>query len=152
MSLTNTEFQALIDDASKRIEGNIRWLEDEDHYPSVEFRVRVDSSAGYPLFARGSFNTLNKALSYTIVHSQAGRIYALDIGRDHRNPTGEFVGEKHKHRWTERFRDKFAYVPQDITAPSSDPVTVWAQFCAEAKITHAGILHPPPSIQKVIFT
>jgi hypothetical protein len=149
--LTNADFEELIDDTSKRIEGDIRWLDDDDHFPSVEFRVKVDSSAGYPLFARGSFNVLNKALSYTLVHAQAGRIYALDMGRDHRNPTGELVGDKHKHRWTERYRDKRAYVPEDITEPSTNPVAVWGQFCTEAKISHTGVLQPPPHIQRVIF-
>ena len=32
------------------------------------------------------------------------------------------VGEKHKHRWSERYRDKEAYVPTDVAAPVSDPV------------------------------
>jgi hypothetical protein len=54
------------------------------------------------------------------------------------------VGERHKHRWTERFRDKEAYVPEDITAPASQPLDVWRQFCAEAGIEHQGRLFPPP--------
>jgi len=58
------------------------------------------------------------------------------------------VGEKHKHRWTERFRDKEAYAPDDISAPVGDPVAVWQQFCAEAGITHAGALAQPPAVQE----
>jgi hypothetical protein len=74
-----------------------------------------------------------------------GRVYGLDIGKDHHNPQCEQVGEKHKHRWTERFRDKEAYVPHDITAPASDPVAVWQQFCIEARLEHNGkLLDPPP--------
>jgi hypothetical protein len=35
----------------------------------------------------------------------------------------------------------------DITAPVTDPISVWRQFCAEAKIKHDGVMHPPPPVQ-----
>lgn len=54
------------------------------------------------------------------------------------------MGETHKHRWTEAMRDKEAYAPADITAPAWDPVAVWRQFCAEARIEHRGKLPKPP--------
>jgi hypothetical protein len=85
------------------------------------------------------------------VHQAAGRIYALDLGKDHRNPDGELVGEKHKHRFTEQFRDKWAYVPDDITFPAVDPVGVWKQFCTEARLRHVGTLQPPPRRQESLF-
>ena len=81
----------------------------------------------------------------------AGRIYALDLGKDHHNPQCDYVGEKHKHRWTEQFRDKEAYVPKNITANAADPVGVWRHFCAEAGITHLGTLRPPPPVQQELF-
>lgn len=124
MSFTQLEFDALLADATKRIEGDIDWAEDEDHSPSVEFRAEVRSDAGYPLFVRGSFNKLAKALSFTLIHRAVGRIYALDLGKDHHNPSCQNVGEKHKHTYTEQYRDKDAYVPQDITALVDDPVAV----------------------------
>jgi hypothetical protein len=124
VSFTQLEFDALLADATKRIEGDIDWAEDEDHSPSVEFRAEVRSDAGYPLFVRGSFNKLAKALSFTLIHRAVGRIYALDLGKDHHNPSCQNVGEKHKHTYTEQYRDKDAYVPQDITALVDDPVAV----------------------------
>ena len=151
MGLTQLEFDALLADATKRIHGDIDWVEDEDHSPSVEFRAEITSDAGYPLFVRGSFNKLAKALSYTLIHRAVGRIYALDMGKDHHNPSCNNVGEKHKHRYTERYRDKDAYVPPDITAPAEDPVAVWRQFCAEASIDHAGTLHAAPPVQEDLF-
>jgi hypothetical protein len=54
MSLTQNEFEAILADDSKRIEGDISWTDDEDHSPSVEFRAEVQSAPGYPLFVRGS--------------------------------------------------------------------------------------------------
>lgn len=150
VQLTQAEFEALIADTSKRVEGDISWSEDEDHSPTVEFKAKIESEPGYALFVKGSFNALSHNVSFTIFHSSIGRIYALDIGKDHRNPNGKLVGEKHKHRWNEKYRDKEAYFPTDITSSPSDPVAVWAQFCEEAKMTHAGIMHRPPQIQGVL--
>lgn len=147
MPLTQAEFETLIADASKSIIGDIAWSEDEDHSPAVEFRAEVTSASGYPLFVRGSYNSLSNSLSFALVHRATGRIYGLDLGKDHHNPDCNFVGDKHKHRWNEPIRDKEAYVPRDITAPPSDPVAVWRQFCSEAAITHTGSLAEPPPIQ-----
>ena len=148
MGMTQTEFDALLQDATKRIEGDIHWGEDEDHSPTVIFRIGVSSQAGYPLFVSGSYNRLAAALSFTLFHPGVGRIYGLDLGKDHHNPECTHVGEKHKHSWSELFRDKHAYVPGDITAPVTEPIQVWEQFCAEARITHAGVLHDPPAVQE----
>lgn len=75
-------------------------------------------------------------MSITLILRPVGRIYALDIGRSHENPGGEVVGVKHKHSWSERYEDKEAYMPEDITSGPSDPISVWRQFCAEARIRH----------------
>lgn len=74
-------------------------------------------------------------LSYTLIHRSLGRIYALDMGKEHRNPLRSKVGRIHKHHWKELLGDKEAYIPEDITAPLTDPVAVWKQFCTEARIT-----------------
>jgi hypothetical protein len=151
VALTNAEFEAILNDTSKRIEGDIAWLEDEDHSPSVEFRAEILSDAGWPLFVRGSYNPLIPALSYMLILKTTGRVYGLDIGKDHHNPQCDWVGEKHKHRWTEQSRDKEAYVPKDVTAPSSDPITAWREFCREAHIDHAGAMRQPPPVQGDFF-
>lgn len=152
MTLTNTEFESILNDASKRIDVDIIWLEDEDHSPSVEFRVEVASEAGWPLFVRGSYNSLIPALSYVLILKTEGRVYALDLGKDHHNPQCDQVGEKHKHTWTEQFRDKEAYVPDDITAEATDPVSVWQQFCVEAHLTHTGSMMVPQPPAGELFT
>lgn len=151
MALTDVEFETILLDSSKRIEGDIRWQEDEDHSPAVEFRAEIQSDAGWPLFVRGSYNPLIPALTYALILKPAGRVYALDLGKDHHNPDCNQVGEKHKHRWTETYRDKHAYSPGDITAPASDPIAVWTQFCAEANIAHGGSLNAPPDTQGDLF-
>ena len=141
--LTQQEFEAILADDSKRIDGDIPWREDPEHSPSREFRVELASDAGWPLFVVARFNPYAGTLTYALIHRGAGRIYALDLGADHHNPTCQRVGEKHKHRWTEGFRDKEAYVPDDVTAPWNDAVAVWQQFCREAKIAHTGALFAP---------
>lgn len=152
VDFTEAEFVALLADTSKTITGDIRWEEDEDHSPAVEFRAEITSQTGYPLFVRGSFNPLAKTLTFAIIHASSRRIYALDLGKDHHNPTCNNVGEKHKHRWTDKFRDKEAYIPDDITQPAMNPVAVWQEFCAEAKITHNGVMAAPPAQQPSLFS
>ncbi len=141
------DFDALLADTTKEINGSIEWDKDDDHYLSVEFRIEVVSQPKYPILVKGSYNQLAQTLTYALIHQHYGRIYALDLGKDHHNPTCSTVGRKHKHRWTELFRDKEAYAPDDITALINDPVGVWFQFCNEAFLTHNGVMYPPPLVQ-----
>lgn len=141
--MNQNEFEAIMKDTTKKIIGDISWSEDEDHSPAIEFRVEIQSEAGYPIFIKGSHNPLVGTLSYNIIHRGSGRIYGLDLGKDHHNPSCTYVGDRHKHRWNESLRDKEAYVPDDINDEVSDPVSVWKQFCIEAKIYHEGVLHSP---------
>ena len=141
--LTQQEFETILADETKIVEGDLVWRQDEDHAPALEFRAEIRSEAGYPLFVVGRYNPMAGTLSFALIHRSAGRIYALDLGADHHNPSCERVGDKHKHRWTEAFRDKEAYVPDDVTAPWNAPVAVWKQFCKEANLRHVGRLAAP---------
>ncbi len=151
MPLTDAEFASILDDETKRIPDDITWKEDEDHSPAREFRVEVESMNGWPLFIKGRYNPNAGTLNYALILKMAGRIYALDLGKDHHNPQCEQVGEKHKHRWSEQYRDKEAYVPDDVNASVSDPAAVWKEFCVEAGIRHDGKMHPPPPTQKELW-
>ena len=79
MTLTDAEFQAVLNDTTKRIDGDIAWRNDEDHSPSVEFYVDVISNAGWPLVVRGSFNPLIPAVSCVLIYKNVGRVYGLDF-------------------------------------------------------------------------
>lgn len=147
MRLTDAEFQAILKDGTKCILDDITWREDEDHSPAWEFRIDVESTSGWPLFVKGRYNSAAGTLTYALILKTAGRIYALDLGKDHHNPQCEHVGEKHKHRWSERDGDRRAYVPDDVKAPVSDPVSVWKEFCAEANISHESLMQQPPARQ-----
>lgn len=143
MPLTNDELSAIMTDASKRVQGDLSWSSDEYRSPAQRFRSEIASSAGWPLFVQGYYNPYAMTLSYAIILKTVGRIYGLDLGRHHHNPQGGRIGEKHKHTWSEQYRDKEAYVPDDITAPVSNPVAVWGQFCTEALLKHDGVLAEP---------
>ena len=132
MTLFQSEFDAILSDDSKTIEGNITWQEESLWF---KFKAEIQTQSGnYPLSIRGTCNPIILSLSYHVICPPYGRIYGLDLGKDHRNPDGKQVGEKHKHRWSEIYRDKEAYEPKDITASGDDPITVWKQFCREASI------------------
>ena len=143
MTISQHDFDRILADDTKEIAQDLAWAEDEDHSPAREFRAAVASEAGYPLFVVGRYNSRAGTLSYALIHRGAGRIYALDLGADHHNPDCNRLGEKHKHRWAEGFREKQAYVPEDITEPWDRPIEVWNQFCTEARIRHAGRMYPP---------
>jgi hypothetical protein len=149
--MTDEEFDEIINDTSKRIDVDIVWQQDS-HPAYLGFRVEVISDKAYPLFIKGSCNPRINALSFVLIHRPVGRIYALDLGKDHANPDGIRVGEKHKHRWDQALRDKQAYVPSDITAPATEPIKVWRQFCLEAKIVHNNSMKELPPLQFNIFT
>ena len=135
------DFEAFLADSTKLINEDILWQRDEDHPLTMQFRVAMISKVRYPIRVIGSYNPATQALTYALIHSQVGRIYALDMGKGHQNPSGSRVGRTHKHRWNEVYHDKEAYEPDDITALANDPVAVWKQFCNEARVTHSGVMY-----------
>ena len=145
MPLSKEEYEAIVSNGTKRISGDITW-EGRRNAPSREFRVDVESDADHPIFIKGWYNSHSGKLSYALIHRISGRIHGLDLGADHCNPDGELVGEKHKNYWVPGSRDKWAYVPDDITEPWNHPVAVWAQFCTEINLRHEGTLQGPGAV------
>jgi len=151
MPITQADFDAILADRTKTINGDIQWRRDDDDGVGCSFRAEISSVDGHPVFINGYYNPIAGKLSYVIIHRETGRVYGLDLGAEHHNPTCSRVGEKHKHKWTDRYKDKEAYVPTDITAAASDPVSVWKQFCVEASITHNGNMGAPPPLQEELL-
>lgn len=141
--ITEQDFEAILRDPTKRIEGDIIWYPKKGSEPALEFRLPICSEPGWPLFVRAWWNPQSEKLTYTIVYRGTGRIIGLDMGRGHDNPTGEHLADVHKHLWSDQFRDKKAYTPPDITAPWDHPIDVWKQFCEEISVVHTGVMHPP---------
>lgn len=127
-----------------RIEGDIVWSNSATSPHQMEFSkpiIHHSGSESWQVF--GAYHRQTAKLSFTIVSSERGRIYSLDMGKTHKNPDRRVVGRTHKHYWTETDQSDWAYEPADITAPSNRPTEVWRQFCQEAGISHNGIMHPP---------
>ena len=143
MAVREEEVESILADSTKHIAGDIVWAADVDHSPAKEFRIEVQTDNEYPLFVAGRFNPFSGKLSFALILRGTGRVYALDLGKDHRNPQGVRIGEKHKHRWMDGLRDTSAYVPVDITETWDRPLAVWDQFCAEARLRHDGMMHAP---------
>ncbi len=142
MALSKDEYETIIDDITKVITEDIVW--EGGSSSAQKFRVDIASDEGYPIFVKGWYNPRSGKLSFAIIHQTVGgRIYGLDLGRDHYNPDGEPVGEKHKNYWVPGSRDKWAYAPEDITATWERPVEVWRQFCAEANLRQSGVMQHP---------
>jgi hypothetical protein len=59
--LTQGEFEELINDFSKRIDGDIQWTVD-NNVLWAKFRAEVITDSGYDLFIQGSFNPFISAL------------------------------------------------------------------------------------------
>ena len=149
MPLTDAEFAAILD-GSKLINGDIHWDIVDKKGKILKFRRMVECDSAEILFLDGFHNREYPTLSYSLFTKEPGRIYGLDMAVDvHGNPDGSLVGPVHKHRWSNRYKAKQAYSPSDITAPASDPLAVWNQFCEEARIQHNGVMHlpSPPELQ-----
>ena len=142
MTLSQHEYETIINDDTKVILQDIAWEGKPNSY-AQEFRVDIDSNDGYPIFLKGWFNPFSHKLSYSIILRGVGRIYGLDLGAEHCNPDGRLVGEKHKNYWYPGSRDKWAFVPRDITATWDRPLEVWEQFCQEANLSHQGNMNQP---------
>lgn len=121
MSLTQQELDAILSDNAKEITEDIDWKGD-NRSTSKKFRREIKSNSGYPIFVDRWYGPDSEKLSYAIIYRGVGRIYGLDLGAEHRNPDGKFVGEKHKHRWQQGAGVKWAYDSQDITALWNQPV------------------------------
>lgn len=150
MPIGKNEFDAMLSDPDKWIDGDIHWKLDPGHANAVEFQVAVGSGAGYPLRVNAWLSPPAGKLYLSVLLLGDGRVYALDLGSGHRNPGNRaLMGEdKHKHRWPDL---DTVYVPDDITAALPDVRGVWRQFCAEAGIIHRGELDSPPAAQRPLF-
>lgn len=152
--ITDEEFSAILSDPTKRVDGDIRWIDDEDKSSAMEFMVDVWSEPDWPLIAHGWFNPQSGKLSYSVIVRGWRRIIGLDLGEAlvHHNlgcrrrrdrvrctcPRG-----MHKQYWSEQHQMGKAFVPGDITASWDDPVTAWREFCAEIHLEHVGRMWTP---------
>jgi hypothetical protein len=122
------------------IRGEFRWRESGRHRFKAEAKLE-DTYEDSSVRVIGTLNAQLMNLSYIVLWGTQ-RIRSLDIGGPpHPNPDGTVIPTPHKHRWTDRYADRVAYRPTDI---SSDEVEgVFHQFLAECNITFQGTYRAP---------
>ena len=155
MSFTEDEIQTILNDNSKKICGNILWTRNKSFSDIATFNIPIISDGLGELTLRGSYNLIYSKISFVIVYKQK-RIYSLDIGHDHTNrktktQKRKSIGSVHKHKWSRKFKDAYAYQPDDITAKAHEVEKAWKEFCIESKITHEGIFYHPSQRQQELF-
>lgn len=138
----------LLDDVTKYISDDVTWREASAWF---EFEVRIHDALNSGLKLFGRVSKILPRLHFTVTHPEAGRIYALCVGQDHRNPDGTQVGELHKHIYTDEHGQGWAYVPEDISATLPNVESLWRDFCEEAQIRHDGRFLEPPYRQEELW-
>jgi len=136
--------------APKAITEEIKWSAKRDRDHVLEFIVPIETSdPNIKLQLVANMNTKIRKFSLTIVYNGIARIKSLDIGKGHKNPPDRRVnvGKKHKHTWTDAWKDQWAYKPDDITDGAPFEQVFW-EFLKECNITFEGNLPPVPHIQE----
>lgn len=140
--MTQAEFEAIIADLTKRIEGDISWNQDKSGIV-FDFRVKVRSDSGDQLSVKGSYNRKLGKISYTLFTTD--RIFSVDYDRDHGD-----AGNFHVHTWDESKRKCIATKATAASEISRDPLRLWKWFCEQAHITHDGVLQSLPPVQETL--
>ncbi|MGJ9414233.1 DUF6978 family protein [Aeromicrobium sp. CF4.19] len=117
--LKNSEAEALLA-SEKRIESPITWAPDGTRY--VRTTVTVTTTLGENLKMTGRISLKEPGRSgWTLTwgRKESGEhpesIRRLDLRDSHPNPDGErWNGQTHKHRWSEKDNNAWAYTPDDI--------------------------------------
>src|SRR5699024_10337337 len=139
----------------KEINEDIKWKRKPQNGLIYEFTVPLDLINGEQqrLLLIVNRNTKIRKFSFTIVWN-GHRIKSLDIGKDHKNPPfnkENRVGKKHKHTWTDKWRDVWAYKPDDIT-DGADFTQILNEFFIECNIKcNVNIPKVPPAQEELMF-
>ncbi len=96
----------------KHIDQNIQW-KTHGGYKTFSTDV-VSEEADYEMILVGSLTEATGYVKFNLfVGSQP--IAMLHVGKIHHNPDCERLeGKVHKHRWSDAYREKRAYLPNDI--------------------------------------
>jgi hypothetical protein len=153
LTITEQEANRIIE-MDKTIEDSIKWTKKPQREGIYEFIVPVEIDDPYTkLTLIVNRNEKNQKFSFTILYNSTVRIKSLDIGKGHKNPPDrkQNVGKKHKHTWTNEWKDQWAYKPDDIT-DGADFRQVFKEFLIECNIkTEQELPKLPPHQEEMIF-
>jgi hypothetical protein len=124
----------------KRIVGSSQWRKRGDGNWYMEMPVEAEEQL--PLRLYGRFNPRTGNYTFIFFCGEVN-LRRLDVGKRHHNPECEDIGEVHKHKWTNRFRDKWAYEPVEVR--TTDPIAMaFGIFLNECSIALEGRFVGPP--------
>lgn len=148
ITLNESEVAKIIQ-ATKAIMQDICWEKNpnESWFKSeVEVKNKLRLNLKMHLNANSRYYGL---YSFTLILNNAFRIAGLDVNGSHKNKhtdSNNWKGETHKHKWTDRCRDGWAYTPDDIDVKSMG--SAFISFCKECEIDFKGKFNilPPKQI------
>lgn len=135
--------------AQKSIQGDVIWVyRPKEGYAKCE--LQVSNALGINLKIAGNINMEEPAIfSFSLIYNNAYRIRGLDVSGSHKNKhtdNNEWRASTHKHKWSNRCREAFAYTPVEVFN-SKDIVQAFNTFCKECNIDFKGEVKPVPPNQ-----
>lgn len=116
----------------------------------VGCRLNVENQLKVTLHIHANANLIDRAkYSFSLILSNSYRIASFDAGASHINrhsDSNRWLGQPHKHRWTENCRDSFAYTPTDIDHSTLE--SAFRSFCREIGVDFTGTVEPLPATQQ----
>jgi hypothetical protein len=135
--------------AQKSINQNVEWAY-SPYEGYAKCQLTVANTLGMNLKVYGNVNMEELTIfSFSLILSNAYRIRGLDVSGSHKNKhtdSNEWRGKTHKHKWSDRCREAFAYAPGE-TIPSDDIAQAFKAFCDECNIDFVGEVRSLPPKQ-----
>jgi len=135
--------------AQKGIKTNVEWA----YHPKEGYakcQLTVANILGVNLKVYGNVNMEEPTIfSFSLILNNTYRIRGLDVSGSHGNKhtdSNKWRGETHKHKWSDRCREAFAYTPIE-TILSDDIVQAFNAFCKECNIDFVGEVRSLPPKQ-----
>ena len=135
--------------AAKSINTDVEWA----YRPTEGYakcQLTVASSLRMNLKVYGNVNMEEPTIfSFSLIFNNAYRMRGLDVSGSHKNKhtdSNEWRGKTHKHKWSDRCREAFAYTPTEVIQ-TQNLAQAFKTFCSECNIDFAGQVKPIPPKQ-----
>lgn len=147
VAVTEQEVSRILS-APKVVPEDVKW-EPKAHHHWVGCELTVENQLRLTLHIYANANLVDRSkYSFALILSRNYRIASFESGSSHANrhtDKEKWLGEAHKHRWTELCRDSFAYTPTDMDARSLE--SAFRSFCREIEVDFRGQVEQLPAVQ-----
>jgi hypothetical protein len=147
------EVDSLVESGTLSVAGIYAWkIGDNKHWIKVVIPVKTNAK-NLSLRICITVNSQDDSRrNFTLLWNNCIRVRALCMEGSHSNKhtnAERWLSRTHKHKWTDKCQDRFAYTPTDLTA--SDVQSQLEQFCAECGIDCSATLASIPPLQKDLY-